>query len=246
MSKLIALLLVLALCMSTGISAVAEAVQDINTKTEYFEQAKEALNNAIMGTGSWWEYWAIVENISEEDFSEFYDVYLNDEEREAMATDVTDMFWDACIGYSVVAPFLPPVNVAQTRARLLSVRASTDGATATPLAEETTENGLIINKTASYDEETNKYTITLDAFVTGNVTTQTVEKNIPCDITMVLDFSNSMSQDLSGGANGGMKSRLIALQTAVNTFIQETSEKYDAQTADHRISLVTYNGTARV
>lgn len=51
--------------------------------------------------------------------------------------------------------------------------------------------GLELNKTAVYDEDTGKYKITLDAFTTGEVTTETSSK--PLDIVLVLDQSGSMA-----------------------------------------------------
>lgn len=51
--------------------------------------------------------------------------------------------------------------------------------------------GLELNKTAVYDEDTDKYKITLDAFTTGEVTTETSSK--PLDIVLVLDQSGSMA-----------------------------------------------------
>lgn len=57
-------------------------------------------------------------------------------------------------------------------------------------------DGLIINKTAAYDEVTKSYKITLEQYVTGSVTTTTTTK--PADIVLVLDVSGSMDNTLSG------------------------------------------------
>lgn len=55
-------------------------------------------------------------------------------------------------------------------------------------------DGLIINKTASYNSN-GSYTITLEQYVTGSVTTTTTIK--PADIVLVLDVSGSMKDTLS-------------------------------------------------
>lgn len=58
---------------------------------------------------------------------------------------------------------------------------------------ETKTSGLSINKTAEYDAENDAYTITLEAYATGEKTTTTISKDVPTDIILVLDQSGSMS-----------------------------------------------------
>ena len=60
--------------------------------------------------------------------------------------------------------------------------------------------GMSISKTASYNEETGKYTITLEAFATGEQITTVVSRDIPTDIILVLDQSGSMNDPI-GQAN---------------------------------------------
>lgn len=60
--------------------------------------------------------------------------------------------------------------------------------------------GMSISKTASYNEETGKYTITLEAFATGEQITTVVSRDIPTDIILVLDQSRSMNDPI-GQAN---------------------------------------------
>jgi len=228
LSKLMALLLALVLVFGTVAGAVAEGT--ITTQNEYFEAAHVALHNFIMGTATWGEYWDVAQNIAEENFDEFYYEYLSEDERTAMAERMEGLFWDSCISYTDVGPFLPAVDVSTgiaTRAFALKADAST------------TENGLILNKTANANGD-GTYTVKLEAYVTGKVTTTTTTTTVPCDIVLVLDMSNSMSQDF------GNTSRIEALKTAVKNFIAATAEKYDATTADHRISIVGYNRTASV
>lgn len=56
--------------------------------------------------------------------------------------------------------------------------------------------GMSISKTASYDEKTQKYTITLEAFATGEKITSVVSQDVPTDIVLVLDQSSSMTDPI--------------------------------------------------
>lgn len=170
-------------------------------------------------------------------------------------------------------------------------------------------DGLIINKTASYNND-GSYTITLEQYVTGSVTTET--KPVPADIVLVLDVSGSMDNALSGyvytevysgnldwwrtyyieDGNGGYtqvkyeegnywsdgywyygsgnnrttvtpktsasdsdsshvqfykygrQTKLDALKSAVNKFIDSVAENATENGVDHRIAIVTYASSA--
>lgn len=67
------------------------------------------------------------------------------------------------------------------------------------LADDSTGSsaeGLIINKTAVYNAETDDYTITLEAYATGSKVTTSVSKDVPTDIILVLDQSSSMEDSM--------------------------------------------------
>ena len=55
-------------------------------------------------------------------------------------------------------------------------------------------DGLEINKTAVYNAETGRYTITLEAYATGASTY--ITQDIPTDFILVLDQSGSMADDI--------------------------------------------------
>ena len=55
-------------------------------------------------------------------------------------------------------------------------------------------DGLILNKTAVYNEQTGRYTITLEAYATGASTF--ITQDIPTDFILVLDQSGSMDDDI--------------------------------------------------
>lgn len=169
-------------------------------------------------------------------------------------------------------------------------------------------DGLIINKTASYNSN-GSYTITLEQYVTGSVTTTTTIK--PADIVLVLDVSGSMDDTLSteyvytetysvrnngtyyyikvgdeytrvryqqgdwwssgywyyeSGNNKttvtpktsasdsdsthvqfykyGQQTKLDALKSAVNKFIDSVAENATGNDVNHRIAIVTYASSA--
>lgn len=62
---------------------------------------------------------------------------------------------------------------------------------------ETQTSGLELNKTAVYDEKTGTYTITLEAYATGESTTTTVKQDVPTDVILLLDTSGSMDSRMS-------------------------------------------------
>lgn len=88
------------------------------------------------------------------------------------------------ISSTEAAPFLPAVQAAS----FFSMRDA---------EEENT--GLILDKTAVYDKDSDSYKITLEAFVTGEVNISSVEKSVPTDIVLVLDTSGSMGDYITIG-----------------------------------------------
>lgn len=57
-------------------------------------------------------------------------------------------------------------------------------------------DGLVVNKTAVANDD-GTYTITLEAYATGESVTSSTEKDVPTDIILVLDDSGSMAYDFS-------------------------------------------------
>lgn len=129
------------------------------------------------------------------------------------------------VTFTDAGPFMPAVTVTTTGAR--AVRRAARAAE--------TENGLILNKTAKANAD-GSYNITLEAYVTGEVTT--VTKTTPVDIVLVLDQSGSMSYSFTGASN-----RQAAMKNAVNSFISAVNAKYSDE-ADHRMAIVTFGSSA--
>lgn len=78
------------------------------------------------------------------------------------------------------------------------------------------------------------YTITLEAYSTGTVTTTTIKKDLPLDIVLVIDQSGSMEYDFGSGGD-----RQTAMIETVNYFINQVGLKYTEE-CNSRIALVTF------
>lgn len=88
-----------------------------------------------------------------------------------------------------------------------------DGDTGSPAS------GVVLSKTVSEPHADGSYTLTLEAFVTGQKVTTEVKTDIPTDIVLVLDQSGSMSDSM-----------------AANTYI-----RYDATTTNSTLYNARYN-----
>lgn len=91
--------------------------------------------------------------------------------------------------------------------------------------------GLQLDKTATLNKD-GTYTITLEAFATGESITTIVKDGV--DIVLMLDLSDYM--------NDSIGDKLTALKNAVKTFIGTVHEEAPSS----RIAIVTYGGTASV
>lgn len=110
-----------------------------------------------------------------------------------------------------------------------------NGSAAPLQATDENENGLYVGKTATTNDD-GSYTITMEAYTTGSVTS--VESAVPLDIVLVLDQSGSMADGF------GNISRQAAMKYAVANFIDSVAEQYNAETADHRMAIVTFGSNA--
>lgn len=134
-----------------------------------------------------------------------------------------------------VGPILPLVV---TRPQTSPYRA----ARAPSLADtgETQDDGLELTKTVTPKAD-GGYTVHLEAYTTGTVTTSTTTK--PCDIVLVLDQSGSMADDFSGKeTDNEADTRQYAMKQAVNTFIDNVATKAKDEGVEHRIAIVKFAG----
>ena len=95
------------------------------------------------------------------------------------------------VNFTDVAPFLPPVSGTAPR------RSPARDAGDTDPSSDNGNNGMVVNKTSVYNEETGAYDITLEAYATGSKVISTVTSDVPTDIVLVLDQSGSMGDNFS-------------------------------------------------
>ena len=88
------------------------------------------------------------------------------------------------VNYMAVGPLMDAVQTAAPRSFMRSFSST----------EQEEKNGLILDKTVKYNPNTNKITITLEAYTTGTVTTSA--HAVPVDVVMVLDESGSMTDKM--------------------------------------------------
>lgn len=128
-----------------------------------------------------------------------------------------------------VGPILPLVVTRPQTSPYRAARApSLADANETPL-----DDGLKLEKTVTPNAN-GGYTVHLEAYTTGTVTTTTTTK--PCDIVLVLDQSGSMADDFDGNT------RQHAMQQAVDTFIENVATKARDEGVEHRIAIVKFAG----
>ena len=192
--------------------------------------------------------------------------------------------------------FVPAVNFTNA-GPLLKPAQNAAPARVRAIAADNTGSGVQLSKTVTKDENSDAYTVRLEAYATGAQTTVVSTK--PCDIVLVLDVSGSMDEDLgsvsktaadkelgkiegyyyysdrdgrydiryntqtnqweakdkwvsTGWFDGYYDwqtcsrttfsySKLSALKSAVNTFIDQVADK-ETDTVEHNISIVKFSG----
>lgn len=143
------------------------------------------------------QYAAIMAAGSEADAQALFDTL--DAEQQAALTAYADQQKDTdtaketdpipAVNYTNVAPLVTANKVSQpAKARLMSA-----SSTARPIEKGKTVDGLVINKTATANDD-GTYDIKLEAYTTGSVST--TESTKPTDIVLVLDQSGSMDEDM--------------------------------------------------
>ena len=137
-----------------------------------------------------------------------------------------------------VGPILPLVVTRPQTSPYRAARASSLADTG-----ETQDDGLELTKTVTPKAD-GGYTVHLEAYTTGTVTTSTTTK--PCDIVLVLDQSGSMANDFSGKeTNKETDTCEYAMKQAVNTFIDNVAKKAKDEGVEHRIAIVKFAGDSK-
>lgn len=106
--------------------------------------------------------------------------------------------------------------------------------------------GMEMSKTLQLNADGKTGTLTLEAYATGN--SQVLQKEVPLDIVLVLDQSGSMAYKFNGQGLGwgddDTDRRQYAMKNAVKNFINSVADKYDSETSDHRMAVVTFGSSA--
>ena len=137
------------------------------------------------------------------------------------------------IVFTDAGPFMPAVDVTKYFVTPVkkAFKAVKSFAAPEKLSTETENNGIELSKSAEKNPD-GSYKITLEAYTTGKVTS--TEITTPADICIVVDQSKSMLDPL------GNSQKSIALENSLNNFVDNVHKKYNAEKADHRISIVGY------
>ena len=132
--------------------------------------------------------------------------------------------------------FVPAVNFTNA-GPLLKPAQNAGPARVRAIAADNTGSGVQLSKTVTKDENSDAYTVRLEAYATGAQTTVVSTK--PCDIVLVLDVSGSMDDAIS---RNDRTKKLTALKNAVNNFIDQVAAKEAADGVKHQISIVKFSG----
>lgn len=221
------LALVLAVMMAVGCFAGLGA--------GVMEAADYELYEQLMASTTSDEFNAIAISAAESDIKALSDSELAALQEHYDAIDLTNDSAEnkATVSVTDAGPFMQAVKVTSSRAKLMAKMA-------TALTED---NGLEFSKTASKTGD-NSYTISMEAYTTGIVTT--VTKTTPVDFIFVIDQSGSMDFNMKGlDTSNNSEKRITIVKELMRDFLSKTVEKTkDASgtvTTHHRIAVVGFS-----
>ncbi|MCI7510580.1 MAG: VWA domain-containing protein [Firmicutes bacterium] len=178
------LALVLAVMMTVGCFAGLGAA--VGQDTDFAALSVEDQYAAIMAAGSEADAQALFDTLDAEQQAALT-AYADRQQENTDTSKETDPI--PAVNYTNVAPLVTANKVSQpAKARLMSARS-----TARPIEKGKTVDGLVINKTATANDD-GTYNIKLEAYTTGTVSTSETTK--PTDIVLVLDQSGSMDETM--------------------------------------------------
>lgn len=177
--------LVLAAMMTIGCFAGLGAA--VGQDTDFAALSVEDQYAAIMAAGSEADAQALFDTLDAEQQAALT-AYADRQQENTDTSKETDPI--PAVNYTNVAPLVTANKVSQpAKARLMSARS-----TARPIEKGKTADGLVMDKTATANDD-GTYNITLEAYTTGTVSTSETTK--PTDIVLVLDQSGSMDDDMT-------------------------------------------------
>lgn len=177
--------LVLAVMMTVGCFAGLGAA--VGQDTDFAALSVEDQYAAIMAAGSEADAQALFDTLDAEQQAALT-AYADRQQENTDTSKETDPL--PAVNYTNVAPLVTANKVSQpAKARLMSARS-----TARPIEKGKTVDGLVMDKTATANDD-GTYNIKLEAYTTGSVST--TESTKPTDIVLVLDQSGSMDENMT-------------------------------------------------
>lgn len=177
--------LVLAVMMTVGCFAGLGAA--VGQDADFAALSVENQYAAIMAAGSEADAQALFDTLDAEQQAALT-AYADRQQENTDTSKETDPI--PAVNYTNVAPLVTANKVSQpAKARLMSA-----SSTARPIEKGKTVDGLVMDKTATANDD-GTYNITLEAYTTGSVST--TESTKPTDIVLVLDQSGSMAKDMT-------------------------------------------------
>lgn len=177
--------LVLAVMMTVGCFAGLGAA--VGQDADFAALSVENQYAAIMAAGSEADAQALFDTLDAEQQAALT-AYADRQQENTDTSKETDPV--PAVNYTNVAPLVTANKVSQpAKARLMSA-----SSTARPIEKGKTVDGLVMDKTATANDD-GTYNITLEAYTTGSVST--TESTKPTDIVLVLDKSGSMSNNMT-------------------------------------------------
>lgn len=212
--RLIALLLCLVMlvtCMGVGVdvltgdedAAAPETTVEPSAEPSTTPKQEESdLFAQLMATTTVDEYIAIANKVDEETASKFTEEQLAELEAhyaEIGGFDCNDIESLDVISNSAVAPLVNPNANGSSSTKPARVKSLRSASASTSNKEtEDGHKGLFMNKNVTANDD-GTYKITLESYVTGNVSISTQVENLPSDIALVLDVSGSMDEYINVG-----------------------------------------------
>lgn len=177
--------LVLAVMMTVGCFAGLGAA--VGQDTDFAALSVADQYAAIMAAGSEADAQALFDTLDAEQQAALT-AYADRQQENTDTSKETDPI--PAVNYTNVAPLVTANKVSQpAKARLMSA-----SSTARPIEKGKTVDGLVMDKTATANDD-GTYNITLEAYTTGSVST--TESTKPTDIVLVLDQSGSMADNMT-------------------------------------------------
>lgn len=212
---LLGLCLLLAVAAPVSLAIAMNAADGVESKPDndqsFASASVEEQYARIMKLDSKAQIQALLNELSPNRLAEL-EAYAQQADLEKSSAEEMQYTPPAAVNYTAAGPLLSPMSI-----------------------PDEDDNGLILNKNAVPDGN-GGYVITLEAYTTGTVTTETT--SMPTDTILVLDQSGSMAYDF------GSTTRQAAMKQAVTGFINSVAQNASENEVNHHIGIITYGSSS--